>query len=103
MTDEMDFVLLTPAPVLIDFWRFGEQYRSSSAFGIRRFRTYFWIGVKVFSIAYVHVKFVFNLTSLDVKMVESVQVRNQAMREALDTLLSESEHPVKLTGPFPIG
>jgi hypothetical protein len=103
MTDEMDFMLLTPAPALIDFWRVGEQYRPSSAFDVRHFWTCFWIEVKVFSIAHVHVKHVLDLPSLDVEMAESVEIRDKALQEVLFNLLSECEHPIKLTGSFPIG
>ena len=99
----MNFVLLTPAPVLIDFRRLGEQYRTSSAFGVRRFWTCFWIGVKVFSIAHLHVKHVVVLISLHVEMAKSIKVRDKAIREALVFLLSECEHPIKLTGSFPVG
>jgi hypothetical protein len=102
MTDEMDFVLLAPTPVLIDFWRLREQYRPLSAFGVRSFWSCLWIGVKIFSIVHIHVKHVLDLISFGVEMAESVKVRDEAMREALVTLLSECEHPIELTGPFPI-
>jgi len=71
----MNFVLLTPAPLLIDFWRSGEQYRPSPAFGVRRFWTSFWVGVKISPIVHVHVKHVLDLISLGVEMAESVKVR----------------------------
>src|ERR1700734_1137074 len=99
----MNFLLLTPAPMLIDFWRLGEQYRPSSAFSVRRFWTCLWIGVKVFFIVHVQVEHVLDLTSLDVEMAKSVKVRDKAFQEALATLLSECEHPIKLTGSFPVG
>jgi hypothetical protein len=94
MTDEMDLMLLIPAPVLEQLWLVREDYCTSSAKGFRCFWTCLWIGVKVIPIVYVYVKHVLDFISLGVEIAKPAEVRYTTLQQALADLLSECEHSI---------